>query len=261
MSETINKPVFNIPEPPSFLVKEGKVYMITELNCDVSKAFKSIDKWYLHKLNEAIEPFIRQRSKQDQDDLEKQLAHISKHNLNNIVTVDSELTKIIQPLVCVAGKVYNARLIDYNPQKACFSWYHLNEYVSYIVRNTMPEERDNKYSNILAMWEDCGHTNSLDRYYDIELKQDLVRFPCLVTYANGISRIICTPKTYHTYNDSKLCTGDVSALTFWIQEDFVSNFNQINFSSVANMIVNWTSILQDKYIVSWKVREDTSWIA
>ena len=259
MSTTIDKPIFNIPEPPSFLVKEGKVYKITELNCDVSKAFKSIDKWYLHKVNEAIQPFISQRSTVDQDDLEEQLAHINKHNDTSKVVVDNELLGYGIPLMVVANKVYKAMLIDYNPQVASISWSYLNNWVGSI--DNMDTERKAKYTILSEIRTHRPDSYNSSDFIDIALKQDLVRFPVMCTYASHINRIVCFPRTFHTYNDGKLCTGDVSAKTFWEQEEFITNFNQINFTSLANEMFSWTMLLQDEYIVSWKIREDTLWVA
>lgn len=257
MSEGIEQPLFSVPEEPSFLVKEGKVYKITELSCDVEKAFSSINKWYAHKVKEAIEPFVQQRGREDQESLKAQLAHIAKHNQIGHVVVPANLVSGYKPLVVIAGKVYVGRLVQYSPQKASFNWSTLGEWISYLSRSKMGDL--DQYKDLCAMWDACEKVLDYHKYFDVELNQNLINFPCMVAYDKVSRRLIVNPRTFHTYSDNKLCTGIVSAEMFFNQKEFEDNFNSINFSSLAHELVGWTYLLQDKYITNWEIRKDSAW--
>ena len=85
----------------------------------------------------------------------------------------------------------------------------------------------------------------------ITFKQDLICYPMMFALLNGRIRVAGKYRTYHTFSEWRLCTGNTIPETFFNSPHFEDNVNTINLYSPATTYVNdipIASFLQDQYV-------------
>lgn len=106
---------------------------------------------------------------------------------------------------------------------------------------------------------------------EVHINQDLIDHMMGVALM-GDRIIVARPgRTYHTFEDGKLCTGGTPAAEFFGAPDFERNFNTVNIYSPAShtitgvirngapLQVPYYELLKDQYITDIKVEESSKW--
>ena len=241
MSDILELPPVNV------IVRDGKVFSLTETELPASKLLTEIKEFYEASYRQAKDNIADEQFSQCEQERIKQLAHIDAMLARNKAIIPPALYD--KPVMYCKDAVCEARWIRYKPNV-------ITSAANDLVNDTRYMREDRTYT-FREGWKKVWEFTRLlppETRVVINIEQSLVDLPVLFIY-NTKRDVIYTPflRTFHTMSGTNLCTGDFTASQFWNHGSFSTVINQVNGYSLGNDDVNrvtYITLFKDEYVTN-----------
>lgn len=265
-------PVMALPSKPSFMVIDGKSFLVEPLTESPEQLMRSTEEYYAVNLAELKEKVLRHISEESQDDLNKQVLRIERHLNSDVVTLPEGLQEHGSLMFLADKKVYATRVVLFKPSRISCTLQMCGGFIRWIDTNLSRRdaERFTKFCDwarpILTHHREVSQDTSGVKV-DIIVNQDLVIEPLVVSYVDEENLIYCYPKQKHphAHGGGMMCTGQTNARVFWEDPNFVENFNSLNphswAASSTRAATEYKMFLKNQYFVEARIRtqEVSAW--
>lgn len=266
------RPVLELPAKPSFMVANGKTFILEEVNESPQDMLRSVEQFYMDNLEGLREKLARHISEESQADLNAQVQRIERHLASGIVALPEGVRESGSVLFLQTNKVYRSRIVLFRPTRISVVLSRVVDWMRWIDQDLSRRdaERYTKFCDwarpLIQHYRDLNQDMSAIKI-DVSVNQDMVIEPMVVSYIIEENHIYGSPRGVHPHihGHGQLCTGNTNAQVFWDDPQFKENFNSLNPHSWANSAtrcaVEHKYMLKNQYFVEGRVRtqEASSW--
>lgn len=260
-------PVLALPSKPSFMVVDGKTYLVEQVTESPQDLLKDIETFYKENLENLRAQVANHFSTESQDDLHKQVQRIERHLAAGIVALPENARSNGEVLYLQNNKVYKSRIVLFKPSRISCTMQRVTDFVFWIEQRLSKREAE-RYSAFLNWAKPLlsqYHLEGADTSnikVDIMVNQDIILSPMVVTLVTDENLIYVSPRGVHphVHTTGNLCTGTTDARIFWEDVRFIENFNSLNPHSWANSANvcadNFRQFLRNSFLVEAKIRSE-----
>ncbi len=237
----------------NYLRLGDKVFAVKEINNPAIDINEELRQLYNNRIDAHVDQYNEGVVENVVQEWTTQYDHISDRQNRGDVKVPSTLFD--KPVIVKNGRVLECRAILYSP---CQMLGTLDMF-AYRCQLSLDD------ANLAKFRELDGATRSTDIYIDIAPS---VFLPLIVAYDPSISKLYTiNMRTFHSYSDGRICTGNHSAEDFWNAPNFEELINHVNWHSPATDTIRYGEIriklkdmLTNASITGFRRRGDSEWI-
>jgi len=250
------------------IIRDGKVYAITETELPSSGLLKEIKEFYRSAYQTVKNHIADEEFDKYEAERVKQMNHINAVIERHKAIIPTNMFN--KPVMHFNGSLCEVRWVRYAPKVIVSDAYRLIRTFSTSYTDVDGIEKRKArpdYTKVFDFVKNEPH----DARIVITLSQTLLDFWMIFCYSAKMN-LIYTPfnTTFHTMlSDRHLCTGNFEGSDFWNSPDFNNLINQVNCFSLASdsIVISaplrqeifWHALLKDNLVVD--IRKEVLWRA
>ncbi len=247
----------------NLIVLNDQVYTLDELKVKKTDVLKTLKSYYANELSAFKQGLTRDDYNAWLTSWENQLAIYQNRTARRASTTAVPNTMQLKPLMIHEGQTCVGRLIQYKPFMYKSSLETMKMAARRIDeghRDYPPKSETSKFFKEItkAIKEHVPDSTEVI----VNFEQDDLDYPMFFALLNGRIRVAGKYRTYHTFQEWRLCTGGLTAADFWQNEaTFETSVNTINLYSPATSYVNEIPIgefLKDDYVTKIHISKGVS---
>ena len=250
MSEQASPPRVDLPdlnEYPSFLVVDGKVFSLSQMNCNYSQSVDALQDFYKQR----FEHFRNEQERVTSDVILGQgfehVEHLARVRARGSIAVPENLFE--RDIKVVNGRIVETRHVLYTPEEYRVDRNYL-EYYGIIARaGNNPTERQVAVKALLDPYLQQGGTlNILLKYPYASIVQFM--------FDRETGNITADSRTFHVMSSHNLCTAGIEGRIVWDVSDarFASYINRVNLFSLAQSEIEILDV-KTRQMVRFHIRD------